>query len=116
MTDLLIPLPAPPEGDDHMVLSLAGELDISTLGDLYQPLRAAVRNPRYRTIVVNLRDVTFIDCCTLEALTAAGHQLRQEGRRLVLVSARPVVQRAIVMTKLEARLPICGTVQEALSA
>lgn len=74
--------------DDRVTVRLAGELDIATLPYLWGRLGDAVKMGIESDVVVDLSEVTFIDCSALGPLMAARRGL---GGRLELRGAsRPV--------------------------
>jgi anti-anti-sigma factor len=69
-----------------IVLAVSGELDLATAPDLHERLGAAVESGVSR-IVVDLREVTFMDSIGLAAVLHARSRLQAAGR-LALVVAR----------------------------
>ena len=71
-------------------VSLSGELDLSALPALRAQLRELIDLRAPTVAIVNMADVTFMDCSALGSLIEARTRL---GRRLVLNQAsRPVVR------------------------
>jgi anti-anti-sigma factor len=76
----------------------SGELDIATTVVLEQVLRgAAIRG---RLLVLDLRDLTFIDCCGLHAILAARVRADRESCRVMLIPGSSQVQRMLALTGL----------------
>jgi len=74
------------EGDEAgtWVLAVGGEIDVATSPELRRELhQLADRQPAH--LVLDLRDVTFIDSSGLGVLVGALKRLREEGRGDVLV-------------------------------
>ncbi len=74
----------PGEDDGTWILTVSGEIDVATSPELRRELhQVADREPA--RLVVNLRDVTFIDSSGLGVLVGILKRLREEGRDDVLV-------------------------------
>jgi anti-sigma B factor antagonist len=83
-------------GPDVAWVHVAGELDIATAPRLEQTLRDA-QGPA-RLVVLDLRELTFIDIRGIRAIIDAGIRARQAGRRLVLVRVPQIVDRMLTLT------------------
>jgi anti-anti-sigma factor len=72
------------------VLWLMGELDIAEAGLTRRQLLAHIRATKDTEVVVDMSEVTFLDCAGLEPLVSADRWLVRHDRRLVLrsISAR----------------------------
>ena len=81
-------------GRDTAWLRLAGELDVATTPRLTRVLRAL----RARLVVLDLRELAFMDSCGVHAIVNAGARARQLGRRLVLLRGPPRVDRIFRLT------------------
>lgn len=84
-------------------LALRGELDISGVGELERAL-AEVEAGEPRVLVIDLREVTFLDSSGLRSLLAADRRAKAAGRRLVLVRGPGPVQRVFEIALLDRRL------------
>ncbi|HEY4897174.1 MAG TPA: STAS domain-containing protein [Solirubrobacteraceae bacterium] len=69
-------------------IHVAGELDILTSPRLLQALREAELNARL--VVVDLREVTFIDSSGVHVIVGASHDYEWGGVRLMVVPSRVV--------------------------
>lgn len=86
-------------------LALTGELDISGAARVEQELERIEREGP-ATIVLDLRDLAFMDSTGLRVIVAADGRAREQSRRLVIVRGSDTVQRIIEMTRLDERLEI----------
>lgn len=79
------------EGDDGPTVALAGELDLASA----PVLREAAEPPidEGRPIVIDLRELTFIDSTGLGAIAGLERRARDAGARFSLVEGPPNVQR-----------------------
>ncbi len=93
------------ERSDGPHISLAGELDIVNAPSLDQELAGVQADPA-KTVVVDLRSVTFIDSTGLRALIAADERAREGGGRLLIIRGGAAVDRAFEVTQLDRRLEL----------
>jgi anti-anti-sigma factor len=91
--------------EDQLRVALAGELDIVNAPQLEGQL-AAIEAGGVETLVLDLREVEFIDSTGLRALIAANERARSAGRRLVIVRGAKAVDRLLNLTQLDQRLEI----------
>jgi anti-anti-sigma factor len=75
---------------------VAGEVDLATSPELEQTLREA--QGYARLVVLDLRELTFMDCCGVHVILDAARDARQAERRLVLVRGRANVDRVLTLT------------------
>ncbi len=83
------------DGLDAAWVHLAGELDVATAPQLEQTLR----EPRLqaRLLVLDLRELEFMDAAGLHAIVGASKRARTAGRRVVLLRGRPNVSRIFTL-------------------
>ena len=86
-------------------LALTGELDIAGAARVEQEL-ARIEQEAPGTIVLDLRELAFMDSTGLRVIVAADGRAREQARRLVIVRGSETVQRIIAMTRLDERLEI----------
>jgi anti-sigma B factor antagonist len=94
------------------LITISGELDLPAERRLRPDLTEAVGD-RSREIVVDLRDVTFIDSCGLALLVHAHQQLQRQGRALACVAQEGPVPRMLEAAGLSDILRLFGSVDEA---
>jgi anti-anti-sigma factor len=82
-------------------LRLDGELDLVTAPWLARRLRK-LEAERPPVLVIDLRDLTFMDSSGLRELFSAQRRARAEGRRLVLVKGSAPIDRVLEMVRAEA--------------
>jgi anti-anti-sigma factor len=83
-------------GRDAAWVRVAGELDLATAPQLKQTLRVA--ELRARRVVLDLRELTFIDCAGINAILEASNHARQADGQLVLVRGPLHVDRLFTLT------------------
>ncbi|HYV15993.1 MAG TPA: STAS domain-containing protein [Conexibacter sp.] len=86
-------------------LALAGELDIASAAHVEQELMR-IEGDAPTTIVLDLRELTFMDSTGLRIIVGADARAREHERRLVLVQGPDAVRRLLRMTRLDERLEI----------
>ena len=79
---------------------LRGELDIATAPLLNETLYASRPDElRARVVVLDMRDLEFVDASGVHAITEADIRARGAGGRLVLVRGPPAVDRVFTLTR-----------------
>jgi anti-anti-sigma factor len=91
-------------GHDAAWVRVTGELDIATAPQLAQTMRKAVL--RAQRVVLDLRELTFMDCVGIHVVVAASKHARQAGAHLVLVRGPSHVDRLFTMTRTSDALEI----------
>jgi anti-sigma B factor antagonist len=81
-------------GVDAARVYVGGELDIATTPQLERTLSQS----QARLVVLDLRELAFIDSCGVHAIVDAGIRARKAGRRLVLVRVPASVDRMLTLT------------------
>jgi anti-sigma B factor antagonist len=101
--------------DEVHVVSVAGELDLHTAGELSAELDGAIaRGPK--RIVIDLGGVTFLDSTALGALVTAAKRARAAGApTLVVVTDDPHTLKIFRITGLDAVLGLRRTLSEAVA-
>jgi len=98
--------------DGYTVVALHGELDVYTAADSVRTLTAhAAAGAR---IVVNLAELTFIDCGSLRAVVSVRAQARQAGGDLALADPQAIVLRLLLFTGVISRCPVFASVHDAV--
>ena len=84
-------------------LSLAGDLDLSTVAILQEALDSAeARSPA--ALVLDLSSLSFMDSTGLHCIARAHERAQRAGRRLVLVPGASCVERVVELTGLDKQL------------
>ena len=81
---------------DCTVLALQGELDISDRAELSSQLAAVVSGGPW--LIVDLTDLTFIDCSSLAVLVNARERARLAGGDVLLAGPRGAVARMLLLS------------------
>jgi anti-anti-sigma factor len=83
-------------GFDTVCVHVAGELDMYSTPRLRQTLRDALLGKRL--IVLDLRDVVFMDSSAVHVIVGASVCARHDGRRLVVLRGPPGVDCVFALT------------------
>lgn len=85
---------------DEVRVAIAGELDIADYVPLDEELRR-LEAQRPETLVIDIRDLTFLDSSGIRLMVEANLRAREDGRRLqVEVATAPQVERVIELVRL----------------
>ena len=90
-------------GAADVFVSVQGEVDLATAPELEVALERALEAPG-RRLVIDLRDVTFLDSTGLALMLRQERNARAGGRRLIVVKGPPDVQRVFELTGMSERL------------
>lgn len=83
---------------DGVLLSLRGELDLTTASMAEDELIEAQES--YELVVLDLRELWFMDSTGLRLIVIAERRARDSGHRLVVVQGPPQLQRVLELTGL----------------
>ena len=83
-------------GQDAAWMHVPGELDIATVPQMQRTLREP--HLEARLVVLDLRQLDFIDVSGVHAIVNASIRARRDGRRLVLLRGPPNVDRMFTLT------------------
>ena len=89
--------------DDRSVLSLYGELDLATIGDVRAKLDAL--QAERRAVVLDLDGLTFMDSTGIRLILQAAQDAERTGWDFSITRGSRAVQRVFEAAGLEERLP-----------
>lgn len=92
-------------GDRAARVALKGELDISGAGRVEEQL-GALQSAQLELLVLDLRELEFMDSTGLRLIVRAEEAARADGTRLVIVRGPEPVQRVFEIVGLDSRLEI----------
>jgi anti-sigma B factor antagonist len=93
------------------LLTLKGELDMATAPHLEREIASAARGGP-RAIVLDLRDLDFIDSTGLRALIAEHERSRECGRTFALIRGSKQVDRLLSITRVSEHLLTVATPED----
>lgn len=107
--------PGAEHGGGHAVLAIEGRLDVRSAADARAGLHRAVDGGT-GDLVLDLGGLEFWDATGLGVIMGTHRRAGRLGRRLVLRSVPPQLQRLLVATRLHRILAVEGAVAEPLGA
>jgi anti-anti-sigma factor len=97
------------------VVAVAGELDLASAPALEDELEKLIgAGTTAGTVVIDLRQLEFIDSTGLSVLVKAHQRAQDSERRFGLVKGGSQVQRLLALTGLSDRLTVADTPEELL--
>ena len=103
------------QSDGMVRLALAGEFDLSNAPQIEDALKQ-IEHDRPTLLVLDLRELTFMDSTGLRVMVAADARARDDSRRLAVVQGPESVHRVFRITGLDDHLEIVETPEAALEA
>ncbi|MBH0229656.1 anti-sigma F factor antagonist [Halobacillus yeomjeoni] len=79
--------------DTVLIVRLQGELDHHEAAQLREEWQAHLRNGRVRDVIVNLKDLTFMDSSGLGVMLGRYKEVQAIGNEMIICSISPEVQR-----------------------
>jgi anti-sigma B factor antagonist len=96
------------------VLSVSGEIDISTAPRLLEAL-ADLDGSARETLVLDLTAVSFLDSSALGALVGTQKEIAAAGGRLTVVCSDPKVLRIFTITRLTEVIDVVSSLDDAVA-
>jgi anti-anti-sigma factor len=101
------------ESDGMVRIALAGEFDLSSAPEVEDVLRE-IEQQRPALLVLDLRELTFMDSTGLRVMVSADARARDDSRRLAIVQGPEAVHRVFRITGLDDHLDIVETPEAAV--
>ena len=99
--------------DDMIRLALAGEFDLSNAAQVEDALKE-IEQERPSLLVLDLRELTFMDSTGLRVMVSADARARDDARRLAVVQGPESVHRVFRITGLDDHLEMVPSPEAAL--
>jgi anti-sigma B factor antagonist len=103
------------DAGEWTVIDVAGEVDVFTAPKLRERIIALLGEGKTH-IVINLKDVAFMDSTGLGVLVGGLKRVKERDGRLALASAQGTVQRVLGVTGLNSVFSMHDTVEQATSS
>ena len=87
-----------------MIVSVEGELDIATVGQLAESVGVAVADGRH--LVLDLSECPFIDSTALAFVLRTHSALDAEGKAMAVVAGRREVRKLMYLTAIDRSVPV----------
>jgi anti-anti-sigma factor len=100
-------------GDGQAVVRVSGEFDLAATHVVEEAL-LSVEDDQNRVIVLDLREVTFLDSTGLRTITSADHRARDAGHELRIVRGPEQIQKLLYVTGMDKILPLVDDPEESL--
>jgi anti-anti-sigma factor len=100
-------------GDRIQILHVLGELDMATADGL--AARGCGAFAHAWLLLLDLSDLSFCDARGLSALTRIANHAGKTGGRCALIAPQPQVAKLLLICRLNQRLPVFATVDDALT-
>jgi anti-sigma B factor antagonist len=91
---------------DRAVMALRGELDLASAPALAQELEALQAADAPPLVVLDVRDLEFIDSTGLRVILGAHTRAEENGHEFVLTHVQPQLQRLLTITQVGKHLRI----------
>ncbi len=101
------------QGEDRVVLGLHGELDLLGAPMLEEEISKAEANAP-GIVVLDLRDLQFVDSAGLRVILAAHERSQREGKEFALTPGSEQVQRLFTIAGVSEHLRIIGSPDDQL--
>lgn len=94
------------------VIAPTGELDLSGAAVLEDELDRLAAEPELSTVVLDLRQLEFMDSSGLRLIVLADMRTREAGRRFALIRGPETVHRVFEITRMSERLEFVAGPEE----
>jgi anti-sigma B factor antagonist len=92
-----------------VMIAIRGELDLAHAYTFDEELRR-IEESRPACVVINLKELSFMDSCGLARLLAARRRARRAGHRLILVRGSAGIQRLFALSAVDEAFEMVGEV------
>ena len=100
-------------GPSCLVAKMSGELDLSSAAAFKERVDRELRATGLPNLILNLRNLDFVDSTGLGAILGRMRQITSGGGRMVLASVPPRVMSMLEMAGLASLMPIARTEEDA---
>jgi anti-sigma B factor antagonist len=101
-------------GESYVVVTLTGEVDATTAGQLRDVLEARAPSGT-RRLIVDLSGLEFMDSMGMHVLMRVHRTLEERGGWLSLVAPQHAVMRLLRLSGVEQAIPIYDSISEAVA-
>ena len=101
------------DGKGGLIVSVEGELDIATVGQLAEPVGVAVANGRH--LVLDLSACPFIDSTALAFVLRTHSALTADGKAMAVVAGRGEIRKLLYLTAIDQSVPVFAKRDDAVA-
>lgn len=98
------------------IVSLSGSCTMEQSTRVGEELEPLANDPAVKAIILDLRDLDFIESSGLGDVIAAYQNCRKRGADLRLVGPAPAIMRVLEITRLDQLFQICDSLESAMTA
>jgi anti-anti-sigma factor len=99
------------DADRYVLAMPRGEIDAYTGPAFRKHLLDAIDS---RPLIIDMSDVSFVDCAVLKAIIAADRRCRERGTALAVTGLRSSTEQVFRLGRIGDLIAVCHTVQEAV--
>jgi anti-anti-sigma factor len=99
---------------DRIVLCLHGELDLASAPQLAQEIENAAADATTTMVVLDLKELRFVDSTGLRIVLAANERAQERGQEFALTRGSQQVERLLSITGVDEHLKIIASPDELL--
>ncbi len=99
--------------DDILLVKLKGALDIAGAGEIEAPLVDIAG--KYRKVIVNFTDVTFLASVGIRVLVKAARAITKNGGRLVVSNPSDDARKVLRSTGIDSIIPVVADEKAAIA-
>lgn len=85
---------------NSMFIRMNGEMDQESVGNLKDKLIQIIKEKKVKNIVINLKELTFLDSTGIGIIIGRYNQLKLRGGKVILCSINKNIERIILLSGL----------------
>jgi anti-sigma B factor antagonist len=102
--------------DKTTILDISGDIDLAHSGEVRKAVLTEIREKRTPKLILNMRDVNYIDSSGVASLVEGLKASRDNGTRLILFGLSPIAHEVLQLSKLLKIFEIYDSEELALQA
>lgn len=104
------------EKDGAMILDVSGDIDLYNSPEIRKALLEALQNKSAKRVVVNLKDVRYIDSSGVASLVEGLKKARERSQRFILFGLSNAAREVLELSRLIKVFEVYATEEEALKS
>jgi anti-sigma B factor antagonist len=102
--------------DKTAIFDISGDIDLAHSGDVRRVVLLEFRETRTPKVLLNMREVNYIDSSGVASLVEGLKASRDVGSRLILFALSPIVQEVLQLSRLMKVFEIYDSEEKALES